>query len=458
MTYPLAPGRNIGGRLERLPLSRFHILACAAIGAAMFFDGYDLGLTGLVLPPLVKSGLLPEAQRSWFISLPLFAAAFGSVLSGAIGDRFGRRRLFIANILLYGIASPACGLAHSYPVLLAFRTLTLFALGMQIPTGYSYLSELSPKAARGRFQSVIALLVNGALLIGALLAWLLFPRLDPDMGWRVLFLLSGLVLLLALTPRTVLPESPRWLASVGRIEEADQTVRAIERRLTQQGVTLPAPEPLPPPARDLGWAALFQGGVRRRFLLAVLFQICHLSAIFVLISWLPTIMASRGLGADTVFAISAVTFAGSALGPAVSILVSDRFERRWLLVGAATLGACMGLIYPLQTAPAAIMVVGLVLTSTIYFMSAAGYGIYISEIMPTGVRLRGMGTAALVGRVSSALTPFAVSAALSRWGDPFVIVAGIGVLYLILAPCFALLGPNTRGRSLETLEQSGLRL
>ena len=447
---------NIAGRLERLPLSRFHILACTVIGAAMFFDGYDLTLTGLVLPALVKSGLLSEAQRAWFISIPLLAAALGSLLSGAIGDRFGRRRLFIANVALYGVASPLCGLADSTTLLLVLRTVTMFALGTQIPTGYSYLSELSPRASRGRFQSIIALLVNGALPVGALIAWLVMSHLSPDIGWRVMFLLSGLAVLLALVPRSVLPESPRWLASAGKFAEADAIVAAAERRLTERGVVLARPEPLPAPAPDLGWAALVSGGVRRRFILAVLFQICHLSAIFVLVSWLPTIMASRGYSGANVSAFSAVSFAGGALGPAVAILISDRFERRWLLVGAAFIAAIMGLIYPLQNTPPGIMAVGIVLTTTMYFMSAAGFGIYIAEILPTGVRLRGMGTAALIGRITSALTPFAVSAALQVSGNPFLIVSAVGVLYLALVPAFAFLGPSTRGRSLEALEQSGL--
>jgi putative MFS transporter len=453
-----APDRmNIAGRLERLPLSRFHVLACVVIGAAMFFDGYDLGLTGLVIPSLVKTGLLPEALRSWFISIPLIAAAAGSALSGVIGDRFGRRRLFIANIALYGIASPLCGLAHSYDVLLALRTLTMFALGTQIPAGYSYLSELSPRRSRGRFQSFIALLVNGALPVGATVAWALQSCLPPDVSWRVLFLLSGAVLLLVFVPRSILPESPRWLASVGQFERADATLVVIEQRLLAAGMMLPTPEPLRAPARDLGWPVLFSHGIRRRFGLAVLFQICHLSAIFVLISWLPTIMVSRGIAAGDASVYAAVSFAGGLLGPGVAIVLSDRFERRWMLTGAAALAAVMGLIYPLQTVPSLIMATGLVLTCTMYFISAVGYGTYIPEILPTGVRLRGMGTAALVGRITSALTPFAVSAALLQWGDPFVVVVGVGLLYVVLAPAFALLGPSTRGRSLEALEQSGLQ-
>ncbi|MEW6645433.1 MAG: MFS transporter [Pseudomonadota bacterium] len=447
---------NIAGRLERLPPSRFHVLACAVIGAAMFFDGYDLALTGLVTPSLVKVGIITEPTRAWLISLSLFAAALGSALSGLIGDRFGRRRLFIADIAIYGIASPLCGLAQDYTVLLALRMLTMFALGMQIPTGFAYLNELTPQASRGRFQSVVALLVNGSLPVGALVAFLVVPNLAVDEGWRVLFLLSALVLPLAFVPRAVLPESPRWLASVGRLAEADQLVAAIERRLARRGVVLAPPAVLPPPARDLGWRDLLGRRLRPRLVLALVFQTCHLSAIFIFSGWLPTILAGRGFDTATTFALSAVTFAGGLLGPLLAVGLSDRFERRRLLIAAALLGALAGFLYPLQAAPLWLMAAGLVLTTTIYFISAIGFAIYLPEILPTGVRLRGMGTAALVGRISSALTPFAVSAALARFGNPLLVVTGVGLLYGLLAAAFALLGPDTAGRSLEALERDGL--
>ncbi|OKO89252.1 hypothetical protein AC629_06950 [Bradyrhizobium sp. NAS80.1] len=447
---------NIAGRLERLPPSRFHVLVCAVIGAAMFFDSYDLALTGLVTPLLMKVGIITEPTRAWLISLSLFAAALGSALSGLIGDRYGRRRLFIANIAIYGIASPLCGFAQDYAMLLALRMLTMFALGMQIPTGFAYLNEMTPRLSRGRFQSVVALLVNGSLPVGALVAWLVVPNFAADEGWRVLFLLSVLVLPLAFAPRAVLPESPRWLASVGRLTEADQQVAAIERSLEQHGVALAPPDVLPPPARDLGWRHLFSGGMRPRFVLALLFQTCHLSAVFIFSGWLPTIIAARGFDTATTFALSAVTFAGGLLGPMLAIALSDRFERRYQLVVASLLGAVMGFVYPLQAAPLWLVSIGLALTTTIYFISATGFAIYVPEILPTGVRLRGMGTATLVGRVSSALTPFAVSAALVRLDNPLLVVTGVGLLYGVLAMAFALLGPDTAGRSLEALEHGGL--
>jgi len=446
---------NVAGRLERLPLSRFHLFACSIIGAAMFFDGYDLALTGLVMPSLVKVGILTESGRASLVSLSILAAALGSALGGAIGDRYGRRRLFIANIAIFGIASPLCGVVQDHTAFLMLRMLALLTLGMQIPTGYSYLSELTPKSSRGRLQSVIALLVNGSLPTGALVAWLVMPNFPADEGWRVLCLLSALVLPLVFVPRSTLPESPRWLASVGRLIEADLRTTEIEKGLLRKGITLPVPNVLPLPIPDLGWAGLLSNDIRRRFGLAVLFQVCHLSAVSLFAAWLPTILVAQGLDAGSAFAISAISFAGGMLGPTMAIFLSDRFERRRLLVGASFFGSALGFVYPLQSAPIWLMSVGLLLTTTMFFISATGFAIYLPEILPTGIRLRGMGSAMLVGRLSSALTPFAVASGLTRFGNPLLVVTGVGLLYALLALAFAFMGPNTRGRSLETLEHSG---
>jgi putative MFS transporter len=447
---PCAP--DIAGRLERLPLSRLHWTMCALLGVAMFFDGYDLFVSGLAMPSLVKAGMLTAGDRAAFISLPLFAAALGSVLAGVIGDRFGRRRLIVANVTIYGLAGLGCACAPNYPVLIVFRILAMLALGMQVPTGYSYLSEFTPSGERGRFQSIMALLVNGSLPVVAGAAWLVTRHTSGPAAWRLLFGVSVLVLPVAFARSAVLPESPRWLASKGRMREAEAIVVRMEAGYAQRGIALAQPRLLPAPARDLGWGALFAPGIWPRTVLAMLFQILHLSSIFVLVNWLPTLLTQRGLSVSATIGFSGIIFIGNLLGPLAGIVLADRIERRWLLIGAALLGAAMGIAYARQTDPAGILLVGIVLTAAIFFISAVGYGAYVPEILPTGVRLRGMGAAALVGRIASAVTPFAVVFALAHVAHPFSIVAGVGLMYALLALSFFALGPNTRGRTLESLE------
>lgn len=446
---------NIAGRLERLPLSRFHYLAFAIIGVGMFFDGYDLTITGFVIPPLHATKWLDAATTPMFISFPLLAAAAGSLAAGVLGDRLGRRFLFKLNALVYGLGSLGCGLATGFGMLLVFRIVTLFALGTQIVTGYSYMNELTPRAQRGGFQSAVSFLVNGGLPIGALLAWLVIPHAAPGLGWRVLFLVSVVPALLVLAGQRLLPESPRWLVSVRREAEADAILARIEADVERRtGRKLPAVPAMPEPRRDLGWGTLLAPGVRGRMVLAIIFNICHLVAIFVLVSWLPAVLVAKGMSFLKTFTFTAVSFAGGFLGPLIGMAIADRIERRWSVAGAAVIGAAAGILYAQQTTPTGLMLTGLVLVTAIFYISSVGFATYVPEILPTGVRLRGMGTAVLIGRIASAVSPFVVAAVLSSGRDPFVIVTGVGVLYVVMALAIGLAGPETAGKSLETLEHT----
>ena len=445
---------NIGGRLERLPASRFHWWLFILLGIAMFFDGYDLLVAGLIIPSLRSAGWLDAGTTAAFVSIPLAAAAVGSFVAGFLGDRIGRRTLIKANVAIYSIGSLLCGLAPNVDLLIAFRTVTGLGLGMQIVAGYSYLNEMTSSALRGRFQSAMATIVNGGLPVGALFAAIAIPLLPPDLGWRPLFLVSIIPIFVVFLREETFPESPRWLASVGRPDAADKVLTRIEAAIEKEnGALLPAPAVIAMPIQDLGWRALASGGIRVRLAMTILLSVCHFTGIYILVTWLPTILIGSGLSFLASFTFSAVTFSGSIFGPLLGVLLGNRFERRWMLVGAAIVAATTGLIYATQTTPAGLMLIGFVLSGAINFISAIALATYIPEVFPTGVRLRGVGISFLVGRLMSAGSPFAVAAILPLVQNPLVIVTAVGILYLIMAAVVALLGPNTTGRSLETLEQ-----
>jgi MFS transporter, putative metabolite:H+ symporter len=448
---------NIAGRLERLPISRFHYTVFAVIGIGMLFDGYDLTVAGFVIPPLQAEKWLDPQTTPLFISLPLLAAAFGSITAGILGDWLGRRILFKLNALIYGLGSLGCGLAVGFDMLLICRTITLFALGTQIVTGYSYMNELTPRLHRGRFQSAVSFLVNGGLPIGALLAWAFIPHLAPGVGWRVMFLLSVVPAFLVFVSQSILPESPRWLVSVGRVVEADAELARIETAIVRRsGRPLAEPPIVPPPRKDLSWGTLIEPGIRGRFALAIVFNICHLVAIYVLVSWLPSILVAKGMTVLKTFAFTAVSFTGGFLGPFVGFLIADRIERRWSVAAAAVVAAIAGFSYAEQSTSAGLLLMGLILVSAIYYISSVGFATYVPEILPTGIRLRGMGTAVLIGRLASAVSPFIVADVLRSGHDPFVIVTGVGALYVILAVAITFTGPRTAGKSLELLEHTNL--
>ncbi|MDP4021812.1 MFS transporter [Methylobacterium sp. NEAU 140] len=237
---------DIAGRLDRLPWGRFHVLVIVALGITWVLDGLEVTLAGSLVgalrqPPMAFS----EFDVGLAASSYLVGAVTGAVGFGWLTDRIGRKKLFFITLALYLCATAATGLSWNIYSFCLFRFLTGAGIGGEYTAINSTIQELVPANARGWTNLVI----NGSFWIGAALGSfmsivLLRPEvIDPAWGWRVAFFTGGAIGLVILLLRTWIPESPRWLATHGYTAEADRVVSGIEKRFTDQGVTLPPPDP-----------------------------------------------------------------------------------------------------------------------------------------------------------------------------------------------------------------------
>src|SRR5579863_6379303 len=228
---------NAGARLDRLPLSSFHRRIMWLIGAGMFFDGFNIYLAATVLGAVLKSGFSTLGQNAEFVSATFVGMTLGSFVTGFLGDRYGRRFTYQANLAIFGSASIAAAFAPSMPVLILIQFVIGFGLGAENVVGYSTLTEFVPPQSRGKWLGFMTVFVVTGLPAAALLGTIIIPRF----GWRAMFVLGGLGALVVWYLRKALPESPRWLESVGRGEEAEALLQSIEREVSQQHGPLPAP-------------------------------------------------------------------------------------------------------------------------------------------------------------------------------------------------------------------------
>src|SRR4051812_15175712 len=243
----LAPGAqqapivetDIPARLDRLPWGRFHTLVVAALGITWILDGLEVTLAGTVAGALKDSPALhfSNADVGLAGSAYLTGAVLGAIFFGWLTDRLGRKKLFFITLAVYLVATAATAFAWNLWSFLIFRFLTGAGIGGEYAAINSTIQELIPARVRGWTDLVI----NGSFWIGAALgalgAIVLLDRevIDPELGWRAAFLIGALLALIVFFMRLWLPESPRWLMTHGRPEEAERVIAGIETRIRAAG-------------------------------------------------------------------------------------------------------------------------------------------------------------------------------------------------------------------------------
>lgn len=211
-------------RLHNLPAGRFHYRLLLLVGIGWLFDAMDTGMVSFVLPVLTKQWQLTPAQSAWIVGIAFAGMALGAVAGGRAADRFGRRNVFAASMMVYGAATGLCALAPDVDSLLVWRFAAGIGLGAQLPVAVSLVSEYAPPQLRGRFIVLLESFWGLGWLAAALASYFLIPRY----GWASAFALGALPLPYALWVRTRLPESVPYLLGRGRVQEAHEIVCRME--------------------------------------------------------------------------------------------------------------------------------------------------------------------------------------------------------------------------------------
>jgi MFS family permease len=239
---------DIPARLDRLPWGRFHTRVVVALGVTWILDGLEVTLAGALSGALKESPVLQltNTQIGLAASAYLVGAVLGALFFGWLTDRLGRKKLFFITLAVYLIATGATAFSWDFWSFALFRFLTGAGIGGEYTAINSTIQELIPARVRGWTDLVI----NGSFWVGAAMGALgsivlLDPAvIDPEIGWRLAFFIGAALALVIFIIRLWIPESPRWLMTHGRIEEAERVVAGIEHTLQAQRGPLPA-APLP---------------------------------------------------------------------------------------------------------------------------------------------------------------------------------------------------------------------
>jgi putative MFS transporter len=330
--------------------------------------------------------------------------------------------------------------------LIAARFVMGCGLGAEIVVGYVTLSEFLPPKSRGRWGTGLAVMTNSALFVSALVA----RAVIPNWGWRWMFVLVGVGALVVWYARKKMPESPRWLEAAGRTEEAEEILSRIEREVAE---TRPLPAPAPSTVVLIerpSIGTLFSQGLLMRTLIGSLILIALNTAIYGFIAFLPTFMVRQGMSIVTSLNYTMLMSFGGPVGAVIGMFVSDYAGRKRCIVWGSVLAILFGALYPYMTDPNLVTLVGFLLVTSVYVLVAIAWGLYVPELFPTDVRMRGAGFCNTAGRMMTILTPQIVVPLFAGAGIGGVI-GFVGTLLVLQAVMVALFGIETKQKSLEAL-------
>ena len=438
-------------RLERLPVTPRLMLLRVVVGVATFFDAYTILAIAFAMPQLVSEWQLTPAEVGMIISAGYVGQLLGAVLFGSLAERIGRLKVLFITIMLFVSMDIACLFTWSAATMMTCRFLQGVGTGGEVPVASAYINEFIGAEKRGRFF----LLYEVIFPIGLMFAGMGGFFLVPIFGWKAMFIVGLIPSVLTIPLRWFMPESPRWLASKGRLAEADAVVKLLEDSATRRGFILrePVMRPIDSSATVRSdWRDLFKGIYLKRTLTIWCLWVCVYMINNGLVTWLPTLYRQVfQLPLQTSLAYGWIT---SGVGVAASILCAlliDRVGRRaWY--ATAFLAAPVPLLALAWLGATSAIEVLILATATYAILQTVAFSLYLYsvELYPTRLRAVGTGFGSAWLRAGSSIGSIAVGWIVADFGIRYVFAAFAAVA-LVGALATLRFAIETKGRVLEEL-------
>lgn len=417
-------------RMESVPFSRWHLKPRIIMGSATFFDAFDALSLAFVLPVLIGMWNLSPAQIGLLIGSGYIGQAIGAIFFGWLAERRGRVFSAKWTVFLMSIMSIACVFSGNFMALFIFRFIQGIGVGGEVPVAASYINELSRAQGRGRFFMLYEMIFPLGLMISAQIG----AFVVPSFGWKWMFLIGGIGGLIVFVFFFMLRESPRWLISKGRLDEAERIIEEIEASTDKR---MPVAKQVSSSTEKGDWKELFSTFYRKRTLIV---WGLWFSAYFVsngLNNWLPSLyntVYNLPVG-DSLRAASLTNILQTIGVFACAFLIDKVGRKRWATIAFIVTGALL----------TALWISGANSPESVIYLGSAAYGmmgtitvllyLYTPEIYPTRMRVIGTAFATAWLRLASAIAPIMIGFILEVSGVStiFILFASVTVVGAILA-------------------------
>lgn len=426
--------RGIGSPASK---RRFMTRMVTVLIGGMFLDGYILGIVGPLSGKMAQDLHLSPVSQGVIAAAALIGILAGSPLGGWAADKWGRKPIFMFDIALFAAASGMQFFIDSPTWLIVVRLLMGIAIGAEYSVGWPMMSEFSPTHLRGRFLGAMEIAWYGGFMIAFLIGYLLNEY--TDLSWHFILGTSTFVAVALFLGRIGLPESPRWLWSVGRKDEAQALAY---KYLPEDALDDVQHEDV----RKGSFGMLFSKKYWRSTVFISVFWFCAVTPYFAIATFADSVLEQYGLSGGLAggVGLSAVAL----LGVVITFLLIDKAGRRILTVPPQWLCAVVLAIIGLWAgAPGPVVLALFLVFSFFNALYTTLTGVYPGEVLPTEIRGIGTGFAAAFSRIGAGIGTFLMPTSMHTLGagPTMLIAAGVAV---VGAGVSQWLAPETKGKSL----------
>lgn len=423
-------------KMDDAPLNKFHLKITALTFGSNFSDGYALGIIGIALTLLGPQMKLNAIWEGLLGSSALIGLFLGSLILGRLSDRVGRQKIYLLNFLIISIASILQFFVSGPIELFVLRIVIGFALGGDYAVGSTLLAEFAPRKYRGFLLGSLNVLWTIGYVVASFVGYYL--QNSGSGSWRWMLVSSALPAIVVLILRIGTPESPRWLISMGRLEEAKQIVKKYigqnaEIELTEETQQIN------------GLKILFNKQYWRRTVFGGLFYVCNVIPYFAIYTFLPSILKMMGYKED--FTVDTLLNIFLLIGAIAGLWFMEKYTRRGFTIWSfAFLAISLFLLSVIHN-----QVLAMIFFVLFTFMMSAASNltlVYPAELFPTELRASGVGVVTAISRVGSAIGTFLLPVSMSALGfTPSMI--GLVVVLIIGTLVSMLWAPETKDLTLN---------